>query len=111
MKSQKTIPLFLKHTLCVIMFLGIVLQSSSQTIAYFLDIEIEYINTNGEEENEEEHTENKLKDPKIELITSEYSLSLASFSYAEMMFEKHISILDFPIEIQIPPPEILYNLP
>ena len=107
MRAQSNILLVLKHAAFTVMFLGIIFQSSAQTISLVFNIEIVNNNFDSEEEQEEEQerSEKELKDEKIELNISNISFQNIKPKRSNPNFKTINTILDFTLEIHIPPPE------
>lgn len=106
MIEEKNIFSYLKHFMCYVMVSGLLFLSSVQVVATVFDVNISQNITSSEEENEEEHSDSEVEQKKIEPDPPVLPSFNGKFITQKPIIKTENSVLDFILEIQIPPPDV-----
>ena len=98
---------YLRYIAFLVVFMSMLLQTVSSSIYLFSESDTELVKIDWEEDSdEEEKTEKEKTDEKIEPpVFNPYSIHIL-YTSATNYFQLQPSLLDFSLEIQVPPPKV-----
>ncbi|GER58071.1 hypothetical protein [Patiriisocius marinus] len=106
MREQQEHISIVNYAMIIVMVFGVMFLSTFQTISLLLDINVDNIAMSAEEEPEEEkRTEKKIKDIRISPSSNTDLTDNAPYTALKSLFKADENVLDYTLEIQIPPPK------